>query len=904
MESIIKSPIDKRDYKYIRLPNNLEVLLVQDLETNLSSASLTVGIGSNDEPIPGLAHFLEHMLFMGSKKYPSENYYSKFISENGGSYNAYTSDDHTCYYFSVQNNAFLQALDVLAQFFISPLFNKDAIDREINAVDSEHNKNIDNDLWRQIFILSITADPTTPLSKFTTGNIESLKIPNIREDMIDFYNKYYSSHLSKLVIITPNKIQELENNIIKIFSEIRNTKINPPRIYNLPLKTPSMIHMVPIKSEHTLLINFQVPYVSNIDLWNPYCVILYLLEHQGKNTLVDYLNSYGFIRDVSTIIVNKVGNHLILCIKVTLLQITDYIPVLELIYQYINRIILDIRKDRSIFDKIYEDFSKINKIDFNNIQISDLTDYSINICSNWCKYNLDYKNILCFGKMYEKYSDEKLNFLLSLLEKINPNNSTIVVSSPSFASTCIQVEKWYKIKYNIINNFSLVNNKYPVINQFSLPLKNNYIPNNLVLINKESSKYPVNITNNNKVKIYHKFDSSFSVPKTCIFINMRIPDILKNSIIYTSFKLYLLCLQHQMNAILFEMHMASYLVNISIHHDTIHLYVYGYTCNIVEVLDYIINNIMTTSINYNTFVINKYILKNDLNNIKYELPFVLIHDAYIKKLYNIYYDHNDMLNSLQYIEYKHMINMNKFFNKNTKLKVYIHGNIETDKINKINILVKKLYSVNPCSYNSDLIFNKNINMRKLSDSPSEKNNAICFYYKIGSCVPTRQNFDWCYNQLIIDLINMTVREAFYDKLRTKEQLGYVVKGIIKRFGTEDNKNIYYCFKIQSNHKNNDYLENRINDFIKNFDLSKELDDEIFINNKMALENILLDPDKTMLQNASRYFDSIISPEEIYDIEKILVEKLKDITKKDVLSFYENKIKNAKPDIIKLDSPLI
>lgn len=69
--------------------------------------------GSMSDPVelPGLAHFCEHMLFMGTQKYPCENEYNKYLSEHGGSSNAYTAADHTNYYFDVAPDAFAGALD-------------------------------------------------------------------------------------------------------------------------------------------------------------------------------------------------------------------------------------------------------------------------------------------------------------------------------------------------------------------------------------------------------------------------------------------------------------------------------------------------------------------------------------------------------------------------------------------------------------------------------------------------------------------------------------------------------------------------------------------------------------------------------------------------------------------------
>ena len=124
--------------------------LISDAEADKSAASLDVHVGSalNPKERQGLAHFLEHMLFMGTEKYPSENEYSEYLSNNGGMNNAYTGLMSTNYHFEVSNEAFEGALDRFAQFFICPLFNKTSIEKEMNAVSSEHSKNLQSDMWR------------------------------------------------------------------------------------------------------------------------------------------------------------------------------------------------------------------------------------------------------------------------------------------------------------------------------------------------------------------------------------------------------------------------------------------------------------------------------------------------------------------------------------------------------------------------------------------------------------------------------------------------------------------------------------------------------------------------------------------------------------------------------------
>jgi insulysin len=91
-------------------------LLIQDDEADKSAAALDVGVGAALDPkeFYGTAHFLEHMLFMGTEKYPSENEYSEFIKNAGGYNNAYTSSTNTNYHFECSNGSFEDALDRFA----------------------------------------------------------------------------------------------------------------------------------------------------------------------------------------------------------------------------------------------------------------------------------------------------------------------------------------------------------------------------------------------------------------------------------------------------------------------------------------------------------------------------------------------------------------------------------------------------------------------------------------------------------------------------------------------------------------------------------------------------------------------------------------------------------------------
>ena len=101
------------------------------------SLRLRIAAGSlhEAEDQRGVAHFLEHMLFLGTEKYPDGNEYQKFISQYGGSNNAWTATEHTCFFFDIHNSHFAEAIDRFSRFFYSPLLSESFDNKIISYCD-------------------------------------------------------------------------------------------------------------------------------------------------------------------------------------------------------------------------------------------------------------------------------------------------------------------------------------------------------------------------------------------------------------------------------------------------------------------------------------------------------------------------------------------------------------------------------------------------------------------------------------------------------------------------------------------------------------------------------------------------------------------------------------------------
>ena len=285
--------------------DKMQVLLISDTTTEKSAAALDVHVGSMSDPedLPGLAHFCEHMLFLGTQKFPDENDYEKFIKLHGGSNNAFTSSNHTNYYFDVLPENLSGALDRFSQFFLSPLFTESATAREVNAVNSEHEKNVPNDGWRIRSVEQALADPKHEFSKFGTGNKDTLDIlpkakgVSVRDRLLEFHSTWYSSNIMSLVVLGREDLDELQDLVLNSFKEVEDKSVVVPRWTTAPFsdeRCGTLTYINPVKDIRSLKIKWGIPDMTEKYLSLPCSYISHLLGHEGPGSLLSHLKDKGW----------------------------------------------------------------------------------------------------------------------------------------------------------------------------------------------------------------------------------------------------------------------------------------------------------------------------------------------------------------------------------------------------------------------------------------------------------------------------------------------------------------------------------------------------------------------------------------------------------------------------------
>ncbi len=894
--SILKSENDYRNYDNFILDNQLEVVLIGDKKATLSAVSLCVNCGSFDDEIEGTAHFLEHMLFMGNEKYPDEKYYGYFINSHNGFSNAYTAGDHTNFYYNIDSNYLVESFDVFSNFFISPLFDESCLNREMNAVDSEHKKNLQDDGWRNFQMIKNICSDKSPLSRFSTGNLTTLNIPNIRDKIIEYFERYYSSNIMKLVVLYngTEDISKIKSEIQDKFGQIKNKNVNIDRnIVKSHLNTNKLIKVLPIKDWDDLIIVFELEISDTIKNNNLLKYVSYLLSHEGEGTLANHLYKSGKISTMYASEECTIGNYCVYTVKFLLNntseEMIDYI--LDAFKKYIN-ILIDATNDKKILSLLEED-QFLNNQSFENYEISDEADYVSNLCSNLIQYNSDRKYLLKYNYVIAEFLNnneiiQNVGRILDCLNLDNNNFSLLSISNKYNSITDFKEEHYYKIKYTEEDLNLKKKSLYSGLFQF--PQLNKYIIKDKSFVKDKNYEIPKNVYSKNNINSYLKINTSLNSKNSELYIQVTKNDIYntpENYILYLFLVEYfdlffvseLFEIESANNRVVFLVNKINYLINISSYHS-----------NIDKILDMVLNNMKGLK-DYikkdkTNFAIIKEKIQKSLKNKKYDAPYQQSYTREKENIYNKHYTTETLEKVVDTFNLDDLQNFNMF--NYSKIVIYCEGNINKKSFDKVNNIIYKNFILSEEKYddinlNLDIV-NKIIKKDYFIQNPNETNESILLNIFISNLY---KDSTWISDYANLSVFDNIISRDFFDQLRTKEQLGYIVKASNGKVGKNNNEYSHYEFLVQSNIKDAEYLEERITNFIKEeiLKIIKDLNKEELIDIITTIKEGLLKDFTNIEESSLYYYDKIINGNFNYNFNKIIASELDNVNKNSLIAFY-------------------
>ncbi|KAK5085689.1 metalloprotease [Lithohypha guttulata] len=932
-DTLEKPELDDRSYKVIELPNRLQALLCSDPLTDKASASLNVNVGnfSDDDDMPGMAHAVEHLLFMGTEKYPVENEYSSYLSANSGYSNAYTAATQTNYFFecaaSHESNEKIPngtpngttkgplygALDRFAQFFVAPLFLAETLDRELRAVDSENKKNLQSDNWRLSQLAKSLSNPRHPHHHFSTGNLKTLKeIPEsrgvqIRQEFIKFYEKHYSANRMKLVVLGKEPLDELESWVVGLFSNVKNKDLPENRWDGVqPLAKEQLqteIFAKPVMESRALEISF--PYQDEEGMYEtkPSRYLSHLIGHEGPGSVLAYLKEQGLANSLSA------GAHTIcpgsafmeIEVNLTPEGLTRYRDVVRIVFQYIGMM-----KAEPPIEWMFEEQKNMAEVEFRFRQKAPASRFTSGTSSVMQK-PLPPQWLLSGSKL-RKFDPKAIVHAMQFLRE---DNFRLMIVSQDFPGDWNQKEKWYGTDYKVekisddtiaeIRQALSTNKDRPA--ELHLPHKNEFIPTKLDVEKaevKEPARAPRLLRNDEQVRLWWKKDDTFWVPKANVNILIRNPVAYDSPANHVKGALFANMVKDALQEYSYDADISGLNYGLMTLSTGLELNVHGYNDKLSVLLDKVLGTMRDLTFRQDRFDIIKERFAREYKNWGFRQPYMQIGDHTRYLVDEKRFITKEYAAELPHVTMEEVKSFAQQLLSQAHLEMLVHGNVYRDEAKKMAHMVETTLrprvlppSQFPTRRNILLPTGSNHVYKQPLDDPENVNHAIEYYLQVGS------NWDYALNAKTQLLAQMTDEPSF-DQLRTKEQLGYVVWSGLRPSATM----IGYRVLIQSE-REPEYLESRIEAFLVKF--KKDLADmtqEDFDKHKKSLIARKLEKVKNLTTETNRLWNYIAG--EAYNFFQIDtdVESIRKLSKQDMQDFFHQFIDPQSPTRAKLSVHLV
>ncbi|KYN37807.1 Nardilysin [Trachymyrmex septentrionalis] len=948
LEPPIKSENDKKEYRVIKLSNGLTALLISDIHSKTcasqdpddqdkestedetedeesseeneennededegdisddddddsssvkrvkrdekkAACGLCVGVGSFSDPpeVQGMAHFLEHMVFMGSEKYPQENDFDAFISKRGGFTNASTDCEHTTFYFDIQEKHLSSALDRFAQFFIKPLMKKDAITREREAVESEFQLALPCDENRKEQLFSSFARNDHPANKFIWGNLITLR-DNVQDDKLyeelhKFRKRHYSAHRMKLAVQARLPLDTLEKYVIMYFADIPSNGLPPDDFTafkdGVTFDTPAfrkMYKVKPFKDVSQLELTWAMPSLLHLYKSKPHQYISWIIGHEGKGSLISYLRKKMWSLDIFSGSTESGFEHssMYALLKITIVLSYEgqqhLEEVLDAIFSFINLL-----KREGPQKRIYDEIYQIEENNFRFADEEDPADYVEDLCESMHFYpSRDY---ITGNELYSEYNPEAIQ---KCLDYLVPETVNIMIFNEDFDYLELnKVEPWFQTKYTDIEISKEWIERWKSIeplSDFYLPLENTFLTNDFSLIPlpAEVPKYPVKLYSNTLSEIWYRPDPKFRLPECYMNFHFISPLGLQSPANAALMEMYCNVLKLLLIEELYPAIAAGFNYNISVSEKGITIKMNGFN----EKLPLLLMAIAKYMVEYPTLVTKDLFEIVKVQQLKtyyntFIKPGKLVRDMRLWILKLSHYTHVDMHTALRGINFEEFQGFVKFFTNHLYIQCLVQGNMTQNAA--IDTVHKCVEIINCGPLISSMIPQMRVTQIPVGTSycklkninKIDANSVITNYYQAGV-----KSIEL---SVLIDLMIMIMEEPLFNRLRTQEQLGYDVSCVLR----DVNGILGYSITVhtQADKYTTEHVDQRIEEFLKSFNkILEEFSEEDLDDAKEALRKLKQCADIDLEEEVNRNWHEITHWQYMFDRLEREVLAIKDI----------------------------
>ncbi|XP_055077197.1 nardilysin-like [Periophthalmus magnuspinnatus] len=926
---ILKSPNDPKKYRYIELSNGLRVLLISDCSfssfgpegkpeeasgegeesgenedsqpkkssVRQAAAALCVAVGSFSDPdaLPGLAHFLEHMVFMGSEKFPEENGFDSFLKEHGGSDNASTDCERSVFYFDVERRYFREALDRWAQFFICPLMVEDAVEREVEAVDSEFQMARPSDSQRKEMLFGSIAKPGHPMGKFLWGNAQTLKQEprdkgiNTYEHLRQFWTRYYTAQYMTLAVQSRECLDTLEQWVREIFSLIPNNGEPAEDFSHLqePFDTPDfnkLYRVVPVKKVHALTISWALPPQAQHYRVKPLFYISWLIEHEGAGSILSLLrkkcwalalfagnNESGFEQN-STFSVFSVS------ITLTEQGHAHFYQVAHVLFQYLKML-----QTLGPQQRIYEEIQKIQDNEFQFQEQMSPVDFVASVCENMQLFSKEH--FLTGDTLLFEYKPQVIGDALALLTPLRAN---VMLLSPENQGQCDLTEKWFGTSYGVKDVpqkwRDLWSTDFELNPDLHLPAPNRFITSDFSLRAADCphSALPVCVESSQRGALWYKKDNTFNIPKAHIRFHLITPIIQRSPENLVLLDLLVNILAHNLSESAYEARVAllSYKVVASEHGMVIQLE--GFNHKLPVLWRLVVHHLLNFFSDSRVFEIFSEQLKkvyfNQLLN-----PEWLSRDVRLRILepsrWSVLHKHQVLVQGLNL---DRLLDFVSEFKQQLYVEGLVQGNLTCQESRRLlhdfidALQFQPLPAEAPVQFRVVELPQKHHVCKVKSFNRQDPTSEVTVYYQCG-VRSLREH-------ALMELLVVNMEEPCFDFLRTKETLGYQVYPSCRN--TSGVLGFSVTVKTQATKFSSELVEARVQSFLSSFGgRLSSLGADSFRTQTLALVQQKKKQDSHLGEEVERHWSEVMTQQYVYDRVHREVSALLSFSQDDLVSWF-------------------
>jgi insulysin len=878
--TLVTSELDNRSYRFVELENGLRSVLVSDPEADKAAASLDVAVGHGSDPEgrEGLAHFLEHMLFLGTEKYPRAGEYQEFINDHGGSHNAYTAYGNTNYFFSVRHEYLEQALDRFAQFFIAPLFNEELVKRERVIVHSEYSARSDSEGRRTWAARRQVMNPAHPMSRFAVGSLQTLadtEGSSIRQELIDFYRENYSSHLMALSVIGRESLDELEAMVRERFSRVTrsgaNRFVSDESIY-LEKQLPSLLRVVPLKERRELGFTFEVPGVIPFYREKPLQQIAYVLGHEGEGSLLAVLKERGWADSLSAGPGAMDARRGTMDIRISLTE--SGVEQVETIGEMLFRMI-QLLAEQGVEEWRFTEQRVLAQMGFRYGDKPDAVRLVQTIADRLHDY--PWTDVLYAPYALESFDAEKVREYIGYLR---PDRVAVTLVAPGLEVD--QSEKWYGTRYATepLNDDLVERWSQPAeFPQLELPEPNPFVPARLEMVAMdELHEKPIRLMELPGLDVWHQTLTEFGAPRSEFYISFSSPRAMASAADAALTDLYTKIVEDALNTFSYPAYLAGlgYEVYPHLHGWSVRLS--GFSDRQPELLEGVLRALREPQTDAGRFERIRSALLDSYRNRLKDAPSRVVVSELQRLLIESVAPVEQRIAALEQVEFDAYLEFVREFHQRGSVRVLSVGNRLAQQTLEMVDTVRQILldTVEPVEVGRASVVRLDPSRHYQRDiESSHKDSAVGLYIQGNSDSYRERALFYLYDQMS--------GSGFYHELRTEQKLGYIVQSfmmpIIKVPGM--------MFVVQSPDAGVELTESAVLEYISSFGESMDtLDRDQLDGARDALLSKINRRDDTLSDRASRYWREIDDEEYAFDSRQRLSAALEAITIDDMKEFVD------------------